>query len=284
MTIPCVEELHKLELETMPLVAQMLFPPESAQRPEPKGDKPPRPTSDFTRLRRGWLARRSFVAMESIHRMTLRSTSEFYGGTFPKDDGSYVLSKFNNYLTRHGGWLNIIQDAAHDCDKDMKSMTFDQASMGFISGHVLKYCLEHACSTQNASEYVADNIFVDRYSEFSIEGSTDSSSYSDDRLKLETLNYTCGYIRTTIWNRMRYVSYAWAAAIDIFRDASTFTHRMISFSKPFEITEAETGSRIGFEHFSSLAKRYYSLATSRRLSPKRNLPPVINSPFPCLFD
>ena len=313
MKIPCVEEYQKQELKAMPHIAQMLFPDEPDKNPNSKADKKvkkchqhlleleslelesqqiyseknnlkfinPKLKDNISnyRLRRGWLARRSFIAMEEIHIMVFNNAKKLYD-----EAQMYIFSKFRDYLTRHGGWMNIVQDTSYDCMEDMLSMTFKNASKGFLAGHVLKYCLENNCNTEEASEHVAETVVIEYYDEFMIDDCEFFPELENFKIYLARKKYNSGYIRQIIWNEMKNVAYAWAAAVDIFGDASSFTNRMVSLARPFEFKNFDTPKSTRYDEFVSLAKHYYLLATSKRRSPKRALPPLIKKPHPFLFD
>lgn len=308
MNIPCVEEYQKLELKSMPHVSKMLFPRMPYSKPlseeelqvwlnSEDGGRFSHPASKENigsyRLRRVWLARRSFVAMEEIHKMVFHHTKGLSG-----DAQEYIFSKFQDYLWRHGGWLNLGQDAGYDYMEEMGSMTFAQASKGFLSGHILKHCVENMCNAEAACGYISDN--YDRFAKVSdvkqrsnnqIDPTLDEfentikaiGSFPVTFLPVKS-KYSSSYLWQYVWNEMKSVSYAWAAAVEIFGDASAFTHRMISSARPFDFDEAKTLPNAGYAAFVSRARHYFSLATLSRRSPKRKLPPLIKNYPRFLFD
>ncbi len=295
MIIKHVEEYHEFELKTMPLVAKMLFPcmPDSVMGEEGNDRNGVHPISKKNvgncGLRRVWLARRSFIAMEEIHMMVFHSEK-----LLSDRAEEYIISKFKNYLHRHGGWQNLGHDAAYECMEDMRSMTFLQAVKGFLSGHVLKCCIDMRCSIDDAAEFVANNIVVKDCFPFEpcmpdvsnaivgLSGITNvvGSKCNDFNYKLGEKKYAKSHILQNVWKEMKNVSYAWAAAVDVFDDASTFTHRMIEFARPFEIHNKDTSRRVCYTDFASKAKEYYTQATSRRQSTKRSFPPLIKGRRP----
>lgn len=309
MIIQAVEEYHNLELKAMPHVSYMLFPDQPVKEPrelklpplevesiqtldEEKNRKFIRTKQksdvDNYRLRRGWLARRSFVAMDAIHAMVFRHTK-----SLSDDAKGYIFSKFDTYLYRQGGWRNIIQDAAYDIIGDMRSVTFLQASKGILAGHVLKYCLNNNCGTEEASHYIAEEVTVENNDDYILDDFIFDDNVFDDKERLVTppsvkihickKKYSSGYIRQVVWNEMKNVSYAWAAAVDIFGDTSSFTNRMIASARPFEFSNIGMSESAGYAEFIRLAKHYRSLATSKRRSSKRALHPLIKRPSPSLF-
>jgi hypothetical protein len=107
-----------------------------------------------------------------------------------------------------------------------------------------------------------------------------ASARNNFKYKLGEKRYKSSHIRQNVWKEMNDVSYAWAAAIDIFNDASTFTHRMIDSARPFEIYNKDAAQRYCYADFVSKARDYYTKATSSRQSSKRSFPPLIKARRP----
>lgn len=246
-----ISEYEVLELQSMNIIARMLFP------------------RDYN-LWKSWVLKRSFVAMDYLQRK-LRSSDEF--GDF-KERNEYIGSVFSHFIQKYNGWLCARDSMFIDSCSNINDITMTNAVKGFVTGHILKTAINNKCSIIKASEYVFENIAIEKYMRF-----LDRKLVFDSISLVDSEN-----IRKHHWYNYDIVSHMWAAAVDIFEDPSNFTNRMMYVSHPFEDEDEPQPGRAGFEHFLILGKDYYEHAVSAKDIKGRRSSPLIDKHINMLFD